>query len=101
MTITGQTIIAAGGVLAFLVTVLTLAWKGFKWLNRQKEQDEEIKELRKTHENDQKGIQEEQRIITRGVLACLKGLKEQGCNGPVTEAINEMEEHLNEKAHKS
>ena len=34
-----------------------------------------------------------------GVLACLKGLKEQGCNGPVTAAINKIETHLNQRAH--
>ena len=32
-------------------------------------------------------------------LACLKGLKEQGCNGPVTEALNKLEKHLNQAAH--
>ena len=25
--------------------------------------------------------------------------KEQGCNGPVTEAMNRLEEHLNQAAH--
>ena len=38
--------------------------------------------------------------ITPDVEACLKGLKEQGCNGPVTEAINKIEKHLNLQAHK-
>jgi len=33
-------------------------------------------------------------------LACLMGLKEQGCNGPVTEAINQLEKHINKQAHK-
>ena len=45
-------------------------------------------------------IKEEQSILTKGVLACLKGLKEQGCNGPVTEAIKQIEDHINEEAHK-
>ena len=46
-----------------------------------------------------KEMKEEQAILTYGILACLKGLKEQGCNGPVSEAINKIEKHLNEKAH--
>jgi hypothetical protein len=33
------------------------------------------------------------------VLACLKGLKEQGCDGPVTEALGKLEAHLNQAAH--
>ena len=57
-------------------------------MRRQKEQDKIIQ-----------NIQSEQAILTYGVLACLKGLKEQGCDGPVTEAIQKIEKHLNEKAH--
>jgi hypothetical protein len=45
-------------------------------------------------------IKEEQTILVYGVLACLKGLKEQGCNGPVTDAINTIEKHINKLAHK-
>ena len=60
-----------------------------KWVLKQNAQDVEIKELK-----------EEETVICYGVLAALKGLKEQGCNGPVTQAINEMEKHLNKKAHK-
>ena len=32
-------------------------------------------------------------------LACLKGLKEQGCNGPVSAALDKLEKHLNQAAH--
>ena len=32
-------------------------------------------------------MEDELCLLTYAVLACLKGLKEQGCNGPVTEAI--------------
>ena len=45
-------------------------------------------------------IKQEQVILIHGVLACLKGLKEQGCDGPVTSAITEIEVHLNKQAHK-
>lgn len=60
-----------------------------KWVLKQNNQDVEIKALK-----------EEQTVICYGVLAALKGLKEQGCNGPVTKAIDEMEKYLNKKAHK-
>ena len=61
----------------------------YKWVLKQNKQDGEIKALK-----------EEQTIICYGVLAALKGLSEQGCNGPVTEAINKIEKHLNVQAHK-
>ena len=45
-------------------------------------------------------MKEEMCLLTYGVLACLKGLKEQGCNGPVTEAVAKIEKHVNQDAHK-
>ena len=44
-------------------------------------------------------IKDELCLLTYGTLACLKGLKEQGCNGPVTEAIGKIEKHINQSAH--
>ena len=59
-----------------------------KFIQRSKRQHEELKAIRK-----------EQTLICYGMLACLKGLKEQGSNGPVTEAMDRLEEHLNQAAH--
>lgn len=67
-----------------------------KWVLKQNHQDVEIKELK---EVEIKAIKEEQTVIFFGVLAALKGLQEQGCNGPVTKAIDSMEKFLNKKAH--
>ena len=61
----------------------------YKWYLKQEKQDKDIK-----------AIKEEQTLLTQGVLACLKGLKEQGCDGPVTAAIKQIETHLNKQAHK-
>ncbi len=98
-----QNILTAGGIAAALSGIFTLVWKLFKWIDHQKEQDKEIAAMKKDLEDlkreDLKSIKTEQTLITYGVLACLKGLKEQGCNGPVTEAINKIEKHLNIQAH--
>ena len=53
------------------------------------------------HENSTaiQGIQEEQTLVVYGLLACLKGLNEQGCDGPVSEAIDKIEKHVNKRAH--
>ena len=61
----------------------------YKWFLKQEKQDKDIK-----------AIKEEQTILVYGVLACLMGLKEQGCNGPVTDAINQIEKYINKQAHK-
>ena len=60
-----------------------------KWFLKQEKQDKDIK-----------AIKEEQTVLTQGILACLQGLHEQGCNGPVTAAIERIETHLNKQAHK-
>ena len=86
--ITWQTIITAAAVLGAAAAVIAYFAKAVRWVDRQKKQDKELV-----------AIKEEQTVLTYGVLACLKGLKEQGCNGPVTEAINKIEKHLNQKAH--
>lgn len=100
ITLTWQSIITAGAVIGALIALVTYFSKVVRWVDNQGKQDKEIKELRKHHEEDMAIIKEEQTLIVFGVLACLKGLSEQGCNGPVTEAIGRIERHLNEKAHK-
>lgn len=100
MTITPQNIITAGAVLTAALAILKLLTKTYDWFLNQKAQDGAIAKLRKTHEDDIKALKHEQAIIVYGMLACLKGLREQGCNGPVTEAIATLEKHLNKEAHK-
>lgn len=88
VTITPQTIISAAAFLAAVGALFAIYNKGYDFVKRQQKQDTIIQD-----------IQEEQAILTYGVLACLKGLAEQGADGPVHEAINKIEKHLNEKAH--
>lgn len=89
MYVTWQTIITAAAVLAALGAIVKYFAKAHSWVQRQKEQDESITE-----------IKSEQQLLVYGVLACLKGLKEQGANGPVSDAIDRIEKHLNKEAHK-
>jgi hypothetical protein len=100
ITLTWQSIITAAAVIGAAIALVSYFSKIVRWVDKQKKQDEDIKEIRKHHEDDMASIKEEQTLIVYGVLACLKGLSEQGCNGPVSEAINKFEKHLNEKAHK-
>lgn len=88
VTLTWQTVITIAAVLTAITTVLGRYNKLYDWIKKQEEQDKLIKD-----------IQEEQALLTYGVLACLKGLSEQGCDGPVSEAIKKIEKHINEKAH--
>lgn len=89
MTITPSTIITAAAFLAALAAIVGYYNKIYKWYQKQNAQDESIK-----------AIKAEQSILVEGVLACLMGLKEQGCDGPVSSAITRIEAHINEQAHK-
>ena len=87
-------------VLAGLITLFVTAIK------RKAKEEAALNDIREDLEaekkhtiNVRKSCHEEQTLIIYGLLACLKGLKEQGCNGPVTEAINKIEKHINQKAH--
>lgn len=82
-------ITAIAATITALGVIFGAIFAAHKWYLKQEKQDQDIK-----------AIKEEQSILTQGVLACLMGLKEQGCNGPVTEAIDRIETYLNEKAHK-
>lgn len=84
-----EIIITAASIITALGVIFGVLFAFFKWLMKRDKNDVEIKE-----------IKAEQSILTKGVLACLKGLKEQGCDGPVTVAITEIEDHINKQAHK-
>lgn len=100
ITLTWQTVITAAAVVGAVVALVTLFAKLVRWVDKQKKQDAEIEELKEHHKADLAALKTEQTLVVYGLLACLKGLKEQGCNGPVTEAINKIEKHINKEAHK-
>lgn len=108
--VTAQNILTAGALLSTFILLFQRFANGVRWFDKQEQKSTDIEALQKKHDDDMEalkqvlakdmhGINQEQTLLTYGVLACLKGLKEQGCNGPVTEAINKIEKYLNQKAH--
>ena len=75
-------------VFSSLVVIFGAIFSIYRFVTHQSEQDREITKMK-----------EEQQVVCYGVLACLRGLREQGCDGPVNDAINTLEKHLNEQAH--
>ena len=84
-----EIVTTVAGIITALGVILGLVFAVYRWYLKQEKQDKDIK-----------FIKEEQILLTQGVLACLKGLQEQGCDGPVTVAIKQIERHLNQQAHK-
>lgn len=89
MDISPQTIITAATFLGAVGAIAAVIRKFCHWLDRQKAQDRELKEIR-----------EEMTVICFGLLAALDGLKQLGANGNVTKAHDKLDKHLNQKAHK-
>ena len=88
VTIRAEDVILIGSLLAALGGIGVLVLWCVRFVDRQKRQDRELAAIRK-----------EQTLICYGVKACLQGLREQGCNGPVSEALNKLDKHLNQAAH--
>lgn len=99
VTLSPQTVITAFAFIGALVGLAVYFAKLVRWVDRQKKQDTNLQLLESKHNEDIKAVQKELAIITHGQLACLKGLQEKGCNGPVTEAIEMLEKYLNKTAH--
>lgn len=85
-----ESVKALAALITALGTIGGLIVAAYKFYARQKRQDEELAAIRK-----------ELQLLCFGLKACLSGLHDQGCNGPVTEALNRLDKHLNEKAHQA
>lgn len=88
MIITTSSIITLASLVTAIGAIFAVIFKVHKWFLNQEQQDKEIKNLK-----------EEQRIICTGVLACLDGLEQLGCNHSVPKAKATLEEHINKQAH--
>lgn len=88
ITLSWQTVITAGAVIAAMTTIITLLVRLTRWIDRQKKQDTDIKEMR-----------HELTVICYGLRGALQGLIESGCNGPCKDALQKLDKHLNQSAH--
>ncbi len=84
-----DTLLISAELIGALAVISGAVFTVYRWILRQNKQDADIRSLKN-----------EQTVICYGVLAALKGLSEQGCNGPVSAAIDKLEKHLNIQAHK-
>lgn len=67
--------------------------------NLRKYHEDDMKETRRREVEEMQSIKDELCVLSYAMLAALGGLKQQGCNGEVTEAHSKLEKHLNQQAH--
>lgn len=92
MYITVDWVIQCAALLTALTVIGAALRRVYVWFARQEEQNQ--RQWRAIHQS-----REEQTLICYGVRACLMGLIEQGCNGPCKDALNKLDQHLNQAAH--
>lgn len=83
-----ETINAVAKLIGSLSVIGGVLIAAYKFVERDKKQNKLIKD-----------IQTEQTLLCYGIKACLQGLAEQGCDGPVHDALDKLDKHLNQKAH--
>ena len=89
MYIDADIIIKAASLLAALGALTGAVIAVYKQVESNKRQSEVIKE-----------IQEEQTVICYGLRGALRGLIEKGCDGPCKDALQMLDKHLNQSAHR-
>lgn len=86
-------------LLSVALAYLKYAFSVHDWAKTRDETEARIRAEVRSQNDKIAEIKEEQALLVYGTLACLKGLKEKGCNGPVTDAIIEIEKYINQIAH--
>ena len=89
-------IIKAGAILSALAVIVGAFTAMFRLIEKHKKEAER----NKRQDQDIAAIKKEQSLLVRAVRGCLDGLHQQGCNGEVTKSIKEIDDYLNNAAHK-
>lgn len=90
VTINWQTFIGIAGGIAAIIALLGYLFKVYDFVRRQKEQDKDIKSIKK-----------ENSLIVYSLRACLDGLQQLGANHTVPEAKQKLDDYINEQAHQT
>lgn len=88
-----EIIIKVAAVIGAASVIITLIYKIFKFIDRQKEQDAEIEKLKER-------VKKENTLLCYGLSACLDGLQQLGANHTVPDAKQKLDKYLNQQAHK-
>lgn len=95
-------VIDLNNVANWIVAILTIGTPFLaicKWILSVIDRIKNVEEEEEKLEKEIKDSKDERMILLKGQLACLKGLKEQGCNGPVTQVIQDIEKYMIDKSH--
>ena len=72
---------------------------GYKLYDKLLDRMGELEARMDRQERELERMKKEDTLVIFALRACLDGLKQQGCNGKVTEAFELLDKHINKAAH--
>ena len=92
-------IIKLAEIIGACSVILGVIIGGYKLYDRLLDHISDLERRMTAQEKELERIKKEDTLVIFALRACLDGLKQQGCNGKVTEAFDMLDKHINKAAH--
>lgn len=92
-------IIKLAEIIGACSVVLGVVWGLFNYNNKMLDHTSDLERRMTDQEKDLDRMKKEDTLVIYALRACLDGLKQQGCNGRVTDACDMLDKHINKAAH--
>ena len=92
-------IIKLAEIIGACSVVLGVIIGGYKLYDRLLDHISDLERRMTAQEKELERMKKEDTLVIFALRACLDGLKQQGCNGKVTEAFDMLDKHINKAAH--
>ena len=92
-------IIKVAEIIGACSVILGVIIGGYKLYDRLLDRMDEIEKRMNALEKELERMKKEDTLVIYALRACLDGLKQQGCNGRVTDACDMLDKHINKAAH--
>ena len=92
-------IIKLAEIIGACSVVLGVVWGLFNYNNKMLDHISDLERRMTALEKELERMKKEDTLVIYALRACLDGLKQQGCNGRVTDACDMLDKHINKAAH--
>ena len=92
-------IVKVAEIIGACSVILGVIIGGYKLYDRLLDHISDLERRMTTQEKELERMKKEDTLVIYALRACLDGLRQQGCNGKVTEAFDMLDKHINKAAH--
>lgn len=92
-------IVKVAEIIGACSVILGVIIGGYKLYDRLLDHISDLERRMTAQEKELERMKKEDTLVIYALRACLDGLKQQGCNGKVTEAFDMLDKHINKAAH--